>query len=77
MTRYGIDMGENETVTIITESRNLRPCRSDHLKTSCPSGRLRRTGWKGSRENFDILELQAHRIKKMLYLSTGGGGGRR
>ena len=24
MTRYGIDMGDNETVTLITESRNLR-----------------------------------------------------
>lgn len=24
MTRYGIDMGDNETVTVITESRNLR-----------------------------------------------------
>ena len=24
MTRYGIDMGDNETVTVITESRNIR-----------------------------------------------------
>ena len=62
MTRYGKDMGENKTVSMIRGSRNLRALPFRTSEDQLSTRKSWEVGWKESRENFSILELQVHWI---------------
>ena len=69
MTRYGIDMGDNETFTVITESRNLRSLPFKRSEDQLSTG----NAWEDwleeiERESFDISESPVNWIRRMLSL---------
>ena len=75
MTRYDIDMGENETVTIITESSNLRALPFRPSEDQLSFGKAWEDWLEGIEREFRYFRITSALHKKDTILIYGGGGG--
>ena len=72
MTRYGIDMGENDTVTIITESRNLRALPFRPSEDQLSTGKAWEDWLEGIEREFRYFRITSALDKKDAILIYGG-----
>ena len=72
MTRYRLDMGENETVTIITESRNLRTLPFRPTEDQLMTGKAWEDWLDGIEREFRYFRITNPLDKKDAMIIYGG-----
>ena len=72
MTRHGLDMGENETVTIITESRNLRALQFRPSEDQLSTGKAWEDWLEGIEREFRYFRITNALDKKNALIIYGG-----
>ena len=72
MTRYGLDMAENETVTIITELRNLRALPFSPSEDQLSTGKVWEDRLEGIEREFCYFRIANALDKKDALIIYGG-----
>ena len=72
MIRHGLDMGKNETVTIITESRNLRALQFRPSEDQLSTGKAWEDWLEGVEREFRYFRIANALDKKDALIIYGG-----
>ena len=72
MTRYGIDIGDNETVTVITESRNLRIRAFNPPEDQLSTGKSWEDWLEEIKQEFRYFRISSSLDKKDALIIYGG-----